>query len=69
MKPQIKVRIVHSKTGPAWNIVALSISDKQEVAIVPYNTIEGSDIYNTEKKSEGLQHAQFIARCFNGVEN
>jgi len=68
MNPQIKVRIVHSKTEPAWRIISMSISDKQEVAIIPYNVIEGSEMYNTEKKNEALQHARFVTRCFNNVD-
>ena len=65
--PNIKVKIKHSESKTAWNIIGLKAGAKYKIARVPYYKSEGEDmeIYNTRQKVEALKHAEFIAFCFN----
>lgn len=62
--PNIKTKVVHSKSKDAWNVVGTSLGRKYKIARVPY-LISEDEIINTMDKSEALLHAQFISRCFN----
>ena len=63
--PKIKTKVIHSKTKPAWNVVATSIGDKWKIARIPYYISENDEITTTRNKSEALNHAEFISKCFN----
>lgn len=68
--PNIKVKVVHSQTKKAWNIVATQLGDKFKIARVPYNyDAKCSEMVNTYDKNEAMEHARFIAHCFNNPEN
>ena len=71
MKPiNIKVKIKHSKSIHAWNIVSmLSTGTKYKIAIIPYyqNDKRGNDVLIIKAKAEALEHAEWICFCFNNV--
>jgi hypothetical protein len=79
--PKIKVKIKHSESKHAWNIIGSGgYGGKYKIARIPYCQInkEGLDIcwgdtqdegdwaiHNTRQKSEALNHAEWIVFCFN----
>lgn len=62
--PKIKTKVVHSQSKDAWNVVGVKIPGKYKIARIPY-VVTGNEITDTKEKSEALQHAEFISRCFN----
>lgn len=57
--PEIKTKVVHSKSNNAWNVVGVSLGKKHKIAVLPY-------LKNMEEdKEEAFQHAEFISHCFN----
>lgn len=56
---EVKTRVVHSLSKPAWNIIGVSLGGKHKMARVPY--IESCD----NSKMEALEDANFISDCFN----
>ena len=63
--PNLKVKVKHSESKNAWNIIGDIPGDKYKIARVPYLLIDDNEIGNTKNKSIALEHAMFIAFCFN----
>ena len=62
--PNIKVKVVHSQSKPAWNIVGTTLGCKYKIAQVPY--LPSDDIRLHEMNMvEAHEHASFISDCFN----
>lgn len=66
--PNIKTKVVHSKSKSAWNIIGTLAAAKYKIARVPYLVVDGSEILSTREKSEALKHAEFISYCFNNSQ-
>lgn len=64
----IKTKVVHSQTKPAWNVVGISIPGKHKIARCPYEIIEGSETLDTRERKEAFEHATFISNCFNNSD-
>lgn len=64
--PNIKVKIVHSQTKSAWNIVGETLAGKYKIARVPYIPV-CLDGTNDRERKEAYEHAEFIAYCFNNA--
>jgi len=62
--PNIKTKVIHSKSNNAWNVVGTSLAGKYKIARCPY-LITNNEIIDTIEKSEALRHAKFISECFN----
>jgi len=62
--PKIKVKVVHSQSQSAWNIVGETLGGKYKVARVPYLLLNNKEL-SEWNKTEAFQHAEFIAYCFN----
>jgi hypothetical protein len=62
--PTIKTKVVHSQSKEAWNVIGDSLGNKYKIARVPY-LITKNEVQDTLAKSEALNHAIFISRCFN----
>jgi len=62
--PNIKTKVIHSKSNNAWNVVGISLGTKYKIAICPY-LITNNKIIDITEKSEALRHAKFISECFN----
>ena len=62
--PNIKTKVVHSKSKPAWNIVGITLNAKYKIARIPYNLSDDENIVKRER-DEAYEHAIFIAHCFN----
>ena len=60
-----KVKIKHSESKDAWNIVGTIAGRKYKIARIPYHALEDSKILTTMNKAKALEHAQFICKCFN----
>jgi hypothetical protein len=67
--PKIKVKVVHSQSKAAWNIIGDQLGCKYKIARIPYMVDENSEILTTKNKYEALVHAQFISQCFNNSDN
>jgi len=65
--PNIKVKVVHSQTKSAWNIIGETLGGKYKIARVPYIPISLDGSYDRER-TEAHEHAEFIAYCFNNSE-
>jgi len=66
--PAIKVKIIHSQSKPAWNIVGTKLGAKYKIARIPY--VSGTDeITANNNRQEAFEHAEFIAYCFNHSES
>ncbi len=65
--PLVTTEVKHSESKNAWNVIGAVCGGKYKIARVPYNQLESkdSDMYNTRKKVEALEHALFISFCFN----
>lgn len=65
--PKIKVKVKHSESKTAWNIIGTMLGDKYKIARIPYVKEEGNDWekHNTKQKEKALNQAEFIAYCFN----
>tara|TARA_R110000782_G_scaffold155934_1_gene248111 strand:+ start:420 stop:773 length:354 start_codon:yes stop_codon:yes gene_type:complete len=68
--PKIKVKIKHSESKHAWNIIGTMAGAKYKIARIPYcqEDKEGWEIYNTRQKSEALNQAEWIVFCFNASD-
>ena len=64
-----KVKVVHSKSKNAWNVVGVSIPGKYKIARVPYVSSEIEPEVSTRNNLEAREHADFIALCFNNSDN
>jgi len=62
--PKIKVKVVHSQSQSAWNIVGEKLGGKYKIARVPY-VVYRNEEWSEKNKTEAFQHAEFIAYCFN----
>lgn len=66
--PNIKTKVVHSESNPAWNVVGVSpIGGKYKIARIPYYVSDNSVITEIEKK-EAFEHAEFISYWFNNSD-
>jgi hypothetical protein len=67
---KIKTQVVHSQSKHAWNVVGTSLGLKYKICRVPYHYVdeEGYNNLNERNKQEALDHANFIAYCFNHSE-
>lgn len=63
--PKIKVKVIHSSSKNAWNIVGRELGKKWKIARIPYDEIKDCPIFSTKLKAEALNQAEFIAYCFN----
>jgi hypothetical protein len=62
--PNIKTKVIHSKSSPAWNVVGTKLGGKYKIAKVPYLPSESMEVLDKER-DEALEHATFISYCFN----
>lgn len=62
-----RVRVVHSKSNPAWNVVGEIAGGRYNR--VPYVPNTGSEIIDTREKASALDIAEFIVRCVNNRED
>ena len=62
--PNIKTKVVHSKSQSAWNVVGKTLGMKYKIARIPYVLVDNEEIAFREKK-EAFEHAEFISFCFN----
>jgi len=64
--PNIKTKVVHSKSKPAYNVVGISLGSKYKIARIPY-LVNGdlSEEWNNKEMDEAKNHAEFISKCFN----
>ncbi|CAH1002711.1 hypothetical protein LEM8419_03583 [Neolewinella maritima] len=60
----LKTKVVHSRSKPAWNVVGTSLGAKHMVAKVPYEVGKYGDTLEY-LKGEAKEHADFISHCFN----
>lgn len=67
-KPNIKTKVVHSRTKDAWNVVGTSLGEKYKIARIPYTFMSENCITSVRNKAEALEHAMFISYCFNYPE-
>ncbi len=65
--PNIKTKVVHSKTNNAWNIIGTELGGKYKIARIPYQ-VTGNEFVDTKEKAEALHHAEFISKCFNNSD-
>lgn len=65
--PNIKTRVVHSQSKPAWNIVGETLGGKYKIARVPYLVLE-CDTLTQRNRQEAFEHANFISHCFNNAD-
>lgn len=65
--PNIKTKVIHSKSKPAYNIVGTKLGGKYKIAIVPYVPSLSVEVIDATR-DEALQHAEFISHCFNNSE-
>ena len=65
--PKIEVKIKHSESKDAWNIIGAVPGGKYKIARVPYYQTKDKDSepFNTRQKAEALKHAEFIRFCLN----
>lgn len=63
----MEVKIKHSESKTAWNIIGTIPGGKYKIARIPYHQDDkkGMEMYNTKQKVEALEHAEFIMFCFN----
>lgn len=62
--PNIKTKVVHSQSKPAWNVVGTNVGLKYKIARIPY--YDSTDQHVTEiLKEQAKEHAEFISWCFN----
>lgn len=61
--PNIKTKVVHSQTKPAWNVVGTILGGKYKVARVPYVCCDDENVTN-RNRAEAFEHAMFISICF-----
>lgn len=68
--PKINVKIKHSESKNAWNIIGTMPGKKYKIARIPYHQEEkeGWEMYNTRQKAEALKHAEWISFCFNNSD-
>ena len=68
--PKIDVKIKHSESKNAWNIIGTMPGSKYKIAKVPYYQTENKDseAFNTMQKAEALKHAEWIRFCFNNSD-
>lgn len=65
--PNIKTKVVHSKTKKAWNVVGEKYMSKYKIARVPYLGIN-DEIADKKFKKEAYEHAEYISYCFNNSD-
>jgi len=63
-KENIKTKVVHSESKPAWNVVGTSLGCKRKIARVPYIPSYDDDESAFLRKQEAFEHAEFISFCF-----
>lgn len=67
--PNIKTKVIHSESKPAWNVIGTKLGSKYKIARCPYIVSEGTDDttikINLREKAEALVNAGFISWCFN----
>lgn len=59
-----KVKIKHSESKNAWNIVGDKGGLKYKIARLPYIMSTDEELNNINK-AEAFMHAEFICYCFN----
>lgn len=59
-----KVKVVHSQSKPAFNIVSVKFGAKYKIARIPY-VICGYNEIDTREKKQAENHANLIAKHFN----
>lgn len=63
--PKIKVKIKHSESKAAWNIVGTTLGRKYKIATVPYVPTATMESKKSWSEAEAFIHAEFIEYCFN----
>ena len=66
--PKVIVKIKHSQSKSAWNIIGTRLGYKYKIAIIPYLKLGNNEIFDTRSKADALKHAEFICFCFNNPE-
>ena len=61
------VKIKHSESKNAWNIIGDIAGGKYKIARIPYhqNEEKGMEMHNTRQKADALNDAEFISFCLN----
>jgi hypothetical protein len=62
--PNIKTKVVHSKSESAWNIIGTTLGAKYKIARVPYVAVSDPEVTDLNR-NEALEHAEYISYCFN----
>jgi|TARA_R110000824_G_scaffold281574_1_gene469907 hypothetical protein len=65
------VKIKHSESKNAWNIIGDIAGGKYKIARIPYhqNKEKGMEMYNTREKAYALNDAEFISFCLNNRQS
>jgi hypothetical protein len=65
------VKIKHSESKNAWNIIGNIAGGKYKIARIPYqqDNNKGMEMYNTRKKADALNDAEFISFCLNNKQS
>ena len=62
--PNVRTKVVHSRTKSAWNVIGTKLGDKYKIARVPY-VATNDEIITNKNRAEALHHAEYISFCFN----
>lgn len=62
--PEIKTKVLHSRTKSAWNVTGVTLGGKYKIAVVPY-LVANDEKVNERNRVEAFEHAEFISMCFN----
>lgn len=66
--PNIKTKVVHSASKPAFNVIGTELGKKYKIARVPYIEIHNDSFVTEINRQEALKHAEFISYCFNNSD-
>ena len=62
------VKIKHSESKKAWNIIGTMPGSKYKIARIPYSVLEDNDnaeMFNTREKAKALEIAQYMVNAIN----
>lgn len=62
-------KVVHSQSKAAFNVVGTKAGAKYKLARIPYEVHKNDKELNKREYDEALDHANFIALCFNNRGN
>lgn len=62
--PKLKVKLKHSQTKSAWNIIGTIPGDKYKIARIPYSVYD-NEIISNNNREEAYNIAEYIETCLN----